>query len=140
MNEPIGDDSSLAEKIKIMAQLKNELDMHSAQMKAIRKDFDRLQKDVYEEMDTLEIQNMKVDSEQGPVTAYQTTTVRAKVADPEAFSKWADENENSGSNAFRMWSSQKVTSAVRELLKSEDASLPDGLEVNEFTEVRIRRG
>jgi len=131
---------SLSDEVKEMARLKVVIKAMDADLKDVKDRYKEQQFRVTEAMQSQDIQNMKVESDNGSFTAFQFNVIRARVSDEVAFEEWcASQDDMGGSVMFKMWSAQKLTSAVREILQQAESPLPKGIEVDEFTEVRLRK-
>ena len=133
--------NSLAGPMRKMADTKTKIDAANAALKQLNEEYRGHQREALSLMEENDIQNLKFETDgNGTFTAFQFPVTRAKVSDADAFEKWSTLVHGEGSiNGFKMWSSQKITSACRELLKDEEASLPDGVSVEQFQEVRLRK-
>jgi hypothetical protein len=130
----------LASPMKKMASIKAKINLTKAALSTLNEQYKSMQKQALANMESGGVKNIKFEMPTGEIfTAFQAGRVRAKVIDPEAFDAWCKENGHGDSNGFKMWSAQKVQACVRELLQDEEASLPQGVEVNEFQEVRLRK-
>lgn len=139
MSEP--QRNHLKESLQEMARLKNERDRLKQELKQANEEYRHAQNMALTAMEVSDLQNVKFDAhEEGTFTAFQHSDIRARVTDPEAFSKWCNNvSVNDNVDDFKMFSAQKITACVRELLQDETASLPDGVEINDFSEVRLRK-
>lgn len=129
----------LSDEVKRMAEMKFKIQGIDNELKDLKKDLKVQASKVTEMMQVGDVQNIKVESKHGSYTAFQFNVIRARVSDNDAFEAWCAKDGGLGSVAFKMWSAQKLTSAVREIMQEEGKQLPYGIDVDEFTEVRLRK-
>lgn len=134
------DQASISNEVQDLFGVRNQIDLLKARLKELNQEYKEKNVALTRKMEEMNIQNMKINVDGQNVTAYQNAVVRAKIIDEDAFADWANASDETGVDGFKMFSSQKVTSAMREILKSEESSLPPGVEINEFNEIRLRKG
>jgi len=139
--EPEESMDALSSPMKKMASLKAKIELTKAALGALQEKYRSCQKEALSNMESGDVKNIKFETPTGEsFTAFRTGVVRARVVDDDAFAEWCEDNGHGDSVRFKMWSAGKIQACVRELLEDEQASLPQGVEVTEFQEVRLRKG
>ncbi len=130
----------LVDLLKQASQIKGQRSRLKEEISKLKKQEDELLSQARTMIDESGLESVKFSSGDGSsMIAYRTTTVRASMGDPDIFESWCQSRENIDPEMFTIFSPQKLTSFVRECTENEEA-IPEGVRINEFDEVRIRRG
>ena len=130
----------LIRHLRMLARLKDEGNELKARLVVVNKAYKDHQIKAQQLMEGYDIQNLKFDTEGiGAYTAFQFSSTRSKIIDEVAFTDWANRDGNGTVDGFRMWSTQRINAAVRELQKDDRSPLPDGLRIDNYSEVRLRK-
>lgn len=130
----------LIRHLRCLARLKEDQAELKAKLSAANKSYREHQIESLKLMEGGDIQNLKFATEGvGSYTAYQFSGTRSKIIDEAAFTEWANIEGNGSIEGFRMWSPGRINAAVRELQRDEYTALPEGLRVDNYNEVRLRK-
>jgi len=133
--------SKLVDLLLKVASLKSTREKLKIEISNARKAEEELLKEVRDLLDEDGLESVKFIGPAGnSMIAHRHSFTRARVTDREEFQKWCGESGKSEDD-FRMFSAQKLSSYVREVLEGDgsERSVPKGCDVYEGQEVRIRK-